>query len=217
MSRSGPREKIWEGESHHLSDEEVLCVLLGVRPERGLARELLADFGTLREILAASPAQWKTYRGLGPTRMAQLLALKETTIRASQTHSPRTSILSPELAAPLFESLRWADQELVMAAFLSSRKHLLRRQVIFKGSLDSSIACPREILRAALGANAASFILAHNHPSGSTEPSEEDVLITARLEWAGRTVGIPLIDHLIFSGSEKVFSFSEAGMLEVRA
>jgi len=212
--KPGPREKILSVDLPQLSDEEVLCVLLGVRPERGLAQKLLRHFGGLREVVAAGPAQWRKIPGLGSARMGQLLSAKAIAIRV-QNPAPRSAqFRTLDEASQLFQDLRWEEQELLVGAFFNSRNQLLSRQTIFKGSVTESLARPREILRAALSANAVKLMVAHNHPSGMSEPSEEDVLFTARLESAAKEVGLKLLDHLIVSGTQPLFSFAQAGLLK---
>lgn len=211
--KAGPREKIVSADPAQVSDEEVLCALLGVRPERGLVRRLLAEFGGVREVIAAGPGQWRKIPGLGPARIGQLLSAKAIAIRVQEPARLASQVCTLEEASRLFQDLRWEEQELVVAAFFNSRNRLLSRQTIFKGSVSESLARPREILRAALTANAVKLMVAHNHPSGSAEPSDEDAVFTARLESAAREVGLTLLDHLIVSGSGPVFSFAQAGRL----
>ena len=120
---------------------------------------------------------------------------------------------SSRTAAALFTDLASEDQEVLIAAFLDSRNTLLSKKEIFRGTIDSSFARPREILRAALFYNAAKLVVAHNHPSGFPQPSQEDVEFTVRLKWATSIVGIPLLDHLIICSRVIYFSFADAKLL----
>src|SRR5690606_34132746 len=110
------------------------------------------------------------------------------------------ALTTPQSAYPIFSSLAQESQEVVACAFLDVRSQLIRQEIIFRGSLEGAVARPREILKAALRANAAGIIVAHNHPSQETSPSEQDVTFTVNLEWACEAVGILLLDHLIIAG-----------------
>jgi DNA repair protein RadC len=116
-------------------------------------------------------------------------------------------------AAQLFRAIGEEDQEVVHAAFLKTNHELIAVREIFRGTILESPAQPREILREALKCNAASYVVAHNHPSGEIWPSEKDLRFTVRLEWASEVVGIALVDHLIIGREGGYFSFAEARLL----
>ena len=105
------------------------------------------------------------------------------------------------------------DREQFCTFFLDTKGALIGAHIVSIGTLDSSLIHPREVFKAAIVAGAASIIIVHNHPSGNTQPSEEDILITCRLRDAGRIIGIPVVDHVIV-GEEHHFSFSEKGLLQ---
>ena len=102
--------------------------------------------------------------------------------------------------------------EVFLIACLSTKHHLLCVHEVSRGSLDSTLAHPREVFKAALLANAAAIVLAHNHPSGDASPSAEDVALTARLVNAGDIIGIDVLDHIIV-GPGSYFSFKATGRL----
>ena len=116
-------------------------------------------------------------------------------------------------ALPLFSCWTNETQEVVIAAFLNCRHQVLSTKEIFRGGMDHAFARPREILAEALRQNAASLIVAHNHPSNGVEPSEEDVVFTSHLEWACDLLNVKLVDHLIVTGEGGYFSFAEARLL----
>ncbi len=116
-------------------------------------------------------------------------------------------------AAKLFRAIGEEDQEVVHAAYLKTNHEVIAVREIFRGTILESPAQPREILREALKCNAARYVLAHNHPSGEAWPSDKDLRLTVRLEWASDVVGITLLDHLIIGRGEGYFSFAEARLL----
>lgn len=118
------------------------------------------------------------------------------------------SITDEKSALKHFAFLRLESQEVMAALFLNVRLELIEVKVIFRGTLEGALASPREILKAALEANAARLIVAHNHPSGCCEPSEEDRDFTARLVASCELMGVPMLDHLILGAGEKYFSFA---------
>jgi DNA repair protein RadC len=110
------------------------------------------------------------------------------------------------------EFLADADREAFVALCVSTRNDLLGYNVVSVGSVNASIVHPREVFKAAVLLNAASLIIAHNHPSGDPAPSREDREVTRAISDAGRVLDIPLHDHVIV-GEERYFSFKEAGLL----
>jgi DNA repair protein RadC len=201
------------------SDEELLAVFLGgaqdaIHSSRILemARALLKRFRDWNSLLAARPEEWAAVPGIGPSKLEKLAVLQEMGKRLSaksgQVHLQRSS-----RAAKYFAFLEKEDQETISAAFLHSNNELISVQEIFRGTSVEVRAQPREILRAALKANAAKIILAHNHLSSDLLPSEEDVRFTARLEWAAKMVGLFLADHLIIGQGGRYFSFAESKLL----
>src|SRR5205807_1796248 len=142
-----------------------------------------------------------------PAKIATLEAVRELAIRLWAQPPLRVPVHEPAASRRLFAPLAWEEQEVVAGAFLTCRNRLISSRIIFKGGRDSSLAQPGEILREALRAGASKLIVAHNHPSGIVEPSEEDLHFTVRLEWGAQTVGIRLIDHLILVPGGEYFSF----------
>jgi DNA repair protein RadC len=218
MFEYGPRERLLEKGAGSLSDQELLCVLLGTGPKgvMDLAERLLERFGDLRSVLSARPEELENVFGVGRSKRSLLLGVGEIALRLWRTGrgKEQAPVTSASQAYYLFSDLALEDQEVVVGAFLNSRNQLIRRSRIFRGTLDSSLARPREILREALRANSAKLLLAHNHPSQVPEPSDEDIQLTSQLERASKAVGIPLIDHLIICGGGRYFSFAEAKLIE---
>lgn len=114
----------------------------------------------------------------------------------------RAAVEDPEAAAEvLVPRLRGADRERCVAALLDTKHRLLEVVIVSVGSLDHTFMAPREVFRDALLANAAAIVLAHNHPSGDPEPSQDDLRVTRRLVRAGEVVGVEVLDHLVVGGA----------------
>jgi DNA repair protein RadC len=213
-----PREKLLERGAHALSDAELLALLLGSgvkgRSAVELARELIAHFGSLRNLLAADRPRCLERTGVGPARYATMQAAVELTRR----HFREALRLGPALAAPdatrsfLLAQLRDRPYEVFCCLYLDNRHRLIAFEELFRGTIDRAGVHPREVLRQTLLHNAAAVIFAHNHPSGVLEPSQADELITRRLKEALALVDVRVLDHFII-GDGHCFSFSEAGRL----
>jgi DNA repair protein RadC len=193
-----PREKLIERGAASLSDAELLAILLrtGVRGRSALdlAREVLARFGSLRQLLAADRAQFCAVAGLGLARYAELQAAAEISRRQ------------------LSETLRDLEHEVFCCLYIDKRHRLIQFEELFRGTIDGASVHPREIVKLALKRNAAAVIVAHNHPSGVAEPSQADQLITLRVKEALALVDIRLLDHIIV-GDGTVVSLAERGLL----
>jgi|KBSSwiStaDraftv2_1062776.scaffolds.fasta_scaffold02724_4 DNA repair protein RadC len=213
-----PREKLLERGPQALSDAELLALLLGSgvkgRSAVDVARSLIADFGSLRELLSAERPRWEGKPGIGPARYATLMA----SIELARRHFREPLRSSSALSAPdftrrfLLAQLRDRPYEVFCCLFLDNRHRLLAFEELFRGTIDGASVHPREVVRQALLHNAASVIIAHNHPSGVVEPSQADEGVTRRVRQALALVEIRLLDHLIV-GDGQCYSFSEHGLL----
>lgn len=126
------------------------------------------------------------------------------------------NIHNPEDAAAVFNSvlsLQDEAQEVVCALYLSTSNNILGVQEITRGTIDGSLVSPREIFKGAILHNAASLIICHNHPSGNTEPSRQDIAVTERISKAGKILDIHLIDHIIIGADGNYRSLKEEGIL----
>ncbi len=103
--------------------------------------------------------------------------------------------------------------EMFAVFHLSAQNHVIGWEVVTRGLLDCSLIHPREVFRSAIVRNAAALIVAHNHPSGQTEPSAEDLKVTRQLSEAGHTLGIPVLDHIIIGHDERFSSMAGRGVL----
>lgn len=220
----GPRERILAFGPKTVCDEELLCVLLrtGAKREAGggpsvlqLAAKLRSHFGSLNGVFAASLEELEAIPGIGKTKAAMLLAVGEIAQRVHTfSNETQPQILRPQDAYRVFIELAREPQESVRAAFLDSQNRLIAKREIFRGTIDASLAQPREILREALRFNASRLVIAHNHPSDHLEPSDEDRTFTQRVFEACEWIGVLLIDHVIIGRGGRYYSFAESGAFD---
>ncbi|SCN47894.1 RadC family protein [methanotrophic endosymbiont of Bathymodiolus puteoserpentis (Logatchev)] len=213
-----PREKLLAQGAEILSDAELLAIFLrtGIKGKTAvdLARDLLTDFGSLRELLLADCDNFTRAKGLGTAKYAQLQAVLEMARRHTFEELDRGDILtSPEATrAYLSQQLRHYQYEVFACLFLDNQHHILEFEELFRGTIDSASVYPREVIKKALAHNAAAVIFAHNHPSGISEPSQADKLITDKLKQALALIDIRVLDHFII-GDGMPYSFAENGLL----
>lgn len=217
MPRLGFRERLFQSGEKALTDMELLCILLRTgsagNPVPSLASNLLETFGDLRGVLSASPAALKEVEGLGPSKIAMLLSVREMARRIFSEQRMGGVIGSVGAAYQLFSDIALETQEMVYAAFLTPQLRLIRREKIFQGTLDHCQAQAREIIKEALKWNAARVLIAHNHPSQDPTPSGEDIKFTQELFGALKLLNIQLVDHLIICTGENFFSFAQSRQL----
>ena len=204
-----PRERLLKFGAEALSSQEVLALVLGrgIRGESVLviAQNLLANFGSLRNIANASITELSKIKGIGPAKAAQIKASFELGKRLENLSDQpsKEKVKCPEDAIKVIKNkLKGKKKEHFIVISLDTRNHPIDTQTVSIGSLDSSIVHPREVFKEAISSCAASVIFIHNHPSGDPEPSEEDIKLTRRLVEAGTILGIEVLDHIIVCDSE---------------
>jgi DNA repair protein RadC len=213
-----PREKLLARGAEALSDAELLAIFLrtGVAGKTAVdvARELLAQFGGLRPLLAAEHAVLCAVPGLGNAKYAQLMAALEIGRRHLGEALTRGVALesSRDTREYLRACLRDQAHEVFCGLFLDNRHRVIAFEELFAGTLNGTAVYPREVVKHALRYNAAAVIFAHNHPSGVAEPSRADEVLTARLKEALALVDIRVLDHVVVGDGDMV-SFSERGLL----
>lgn len=193
-----------------MSDARLLATLVG----RDSANRLLQEFGSLRALLHSDDAALLACRGIGRSKLAILRTLPELARRYfSQSLPSGEAIRSPADTESFLKSrMQHLDHELFCCLYLDNRHRVLRFDELFRGTIDGTSVYPREVVKEALGINAAAVILAHNHPSGVAEPSQADERITKRLKSALDLVDIRLLDHLIV-GEGAATSLASRGLL----
>ncbi|MBJ9968171.1 RadC family protein [Burkholderia seminalis] len=213
-----PRERLLERGPAALTDDELIALLLGTgKPGHDVfitARALVHRFRTLRGLLEASTDDFEAHPGIGPARAARLAAIIEIARRVlNEKAQVRTPIDSPRAVEDCLRlRIGTCSHEVFVAVYLDARNGLIDMEEITRGSLTRMAVYPREIVRRAMVHNAASLIVAHNHPSGAVQPSAEDRRLTRVLKDALELVDVRLLDHIVV-GTGDTFSFARAGWL----
>ena len=203
-----PREKYLEKGIDNLSDMELIAILVGsgvkgrdflsvsksvISKVRGvISKKGNLDIGDIIEV-----------DGIGIVTAMKILCGIELGRRLYDLGSKEKSLVrNSQEAFAILKDIGKKKQEYIIALFLNSRFEVLDRRVICIGSLDGVSVLPRDIIIPALELNASSVVIAHNHPSGDTTPSQEDIVITKRIEQGLELVGLNLLDHIIIGGDE---------------
>ena len=218
-----PREKLLKRGADALTDRELIAILLrtGVRGKNAVevGGEILKKYKSLSELSGISPSELEEIPGVGPAKAVQLAAAFNLGERMAKEKISRDKIDSPELVNEFFGAeMRALQKESLRVLILDTRYRLLEAREVSLGSVNESIAHPREVFRPAfLVPKAYAIILVHNHPSGDPTPSSTDHSLTRRLAEAAELLQIKLLDHVIIGspadGRTPYFSFKEAGVL----
>lgn len=212
-----PRERLARVGPQALSTGELLAIILrvGVGGENvlSMANRLLASFGGLAGLSRADFAQLAAEHGVGPAKTAQIHAALELGRRLmAESPEERWQIRAPSDAAHiLMPVMSHQEQEHFAVLFLDTRNRVTDREILYKGSLNTSLVRVAEVFRGAVRRNCASVIVAHNHPSGDPSPSPEDVALTRRLVEAGKLIEIDVLDHLVI-GDNRYVSLRERAL-----
>ncbi len=212
-----PREKLLNSGPASLSDAELLAIFLrtGVAGKNAveLARDLLEEYGSLKQLLSADKRRFCSSRGLGEAKYVQLQAVLEMSARYLRERIEQDVFSSPAQTREYISTrLRGHPHEVFACLFLDNRHRLIAFEELFRGTIDGASVHPREVVRRAITHNAAAVILAHNHPSGVAEPSGADIQITQRLRDALALIDTRVLDHFIV-GDGPATSFAERGLL----
>jgi DNA repair protein RadC len=217
-----PREKLLRLGPEALSDAELLALLVrtGCKGKDVLevCRDLLKQAGDLVTLGRMSPREIQKTKAIGKSKSCELAAVFELGRRALRQQIFKDKIDSPEavyqLMAHQMTSLR---REALQVILLNTRHRLMRVETVSLGSVNESIADPREVFREAIIQGAFAIILVHNHPSGDPSPSEMDRTLTKRMAQVAELLRIRFLDHIIIGQASPdhrpYFSFKEAGLL----
>ncbi|TAG78246.1 MAG: JAB domain-containing protein [Betaproteobacteria bacterium] len=198
-----PREKLIERGASALTDAELLAIFLRVgvvgKSAVELARELLYRFGTIADVVHAPLEEFCSVHGMGEAKYVQLQASVEIARRALAAKMREMPELNTAETVSDYLRLSIGHErvEVFVALWLDSRFRLIEMQTLSRGTLTQTSVYPREVVRAAIEKQADHVILAHNHPSGSTEPSAADRSLTQRLKQALALVDVTVVDHCI--------------------
>jgi DNA repair protein RadC len=217
-----PREKLLKYGSEHLTNGELLAILLrtGIKTAENkktaldLAKELLFCFKSLNNIIELSISELASIKGIGIAKAAQIIASFELGRRALSEKSGNNKSFrcSEDIANHYIPLLKDLKKEQFRIVLLNIKNRIIKDVLVSLGSLTSSIVHPREVLKIAIKESAASVIFIHNHPSGDPEPSIDDIEITKRLCKSCNIIGINVLDHIII-GRETFYSFKANNML----
>ena len=217
-----PREKLLARGVTALNDPELIAILLrtGLRGANAVevGRKLLERYKSLTGISRCSVKELREIAGIGPTKALELVAAFGLGQRLARETLSKQKLDSPELVSELVgPEMRRLRTESLRVILLDTRYRLVHIEEVSVGSLNESIAHPREIFRPALTYSAHAVIVVHNHPSGDASPSQADHSLTRRLAEAAELLQIKLLDHIIIGapaeGNPGYFSFKEAGVL----
>ena len=209
-----PREKLMKYGPAKLSHSELLAILLrsGKKGQNvvELAGKILKRFGK-EKLPRLGFEELKNYPGIGPAKACEIVAAFELGRRLLKDKKAAL-YLTPDDVWQELKDLRELKKEHFVVFYLDSRNQEIKREVISVGSLNVNFVHPREVFEPAVRNVAAQIILAHNHPAGNPEPSDDDFKITKRLVEAGKILGIEVIDHIIVTKSG-FLSFKERNLI----
>jgi DNA repair protein RadC len=228
-----PREKLLSRGPGALSDIELLAILLrtGIQGKGVLqmAEELLqlkkesslrntdgglGGFGGIAGLLGATADDLKRVKGLGPAKRAEIVAVLELARRAMAQKLQEREVFSDPNAVKHYVQLHLSGKahEVFAVLFLDAQNRLLAMEELFRGTLSQTSVYPREVVIKALHHQAAAVVLAHNHPSGTVQPSRADEVLTQTLKAALALVDVRVLDHIIV-GPGQALSMAEIGLV----
>ncbi|MGW7988530.1 RadC family protein [Staphylococcus xylosus] len=214
-----PRERLINNGSAHLSDVELLAILINTGRKGfsslDIANELLKSVESLKQLKALSINDLNKVKGIG---LYKALILKAAFELGERMHSgsleEKIQITSPQdVANFMMGKMEHLTQEKFIVLFLNSKNVIIKQKTTFIGTLNSSVIHPREIFSEAIKCASNAIVVLHNHPSGDTTPSKEDIRATNRLRKCGEILGIDLLDHIII-GDHTYMSMVEDGYFD---
>lgn len=214
-----PRERMLSQGARYLSHAELLAILINTGRKGSssldIANELLKSVDNLKELKALSINDLNKVKGVG---LYKALILKAAFELGERIHSgsvdDKIQITSPkDVADFMMGQMEHLKQEKFIVLFLNSKNIVIKKKTIFIGTLNASIVHPREIFSEAIKCASNAIIVLHNHPSGDTTPSNEDIKTTERLRECGQLLGIDLLDHVII-GDHEYLSMVEEGYFD---
>jgi DNA repair protein RadC len=217
--RSRVRERFRKGGLSALADYEVVELLLTLGQPRSdckpIAKEAIKRFKTLRGVLEATPEELQEVPGIGPNNCVAIRLIAEAARELLKEKVADQPIVgTPEQVKDyLNASMGGLKKEVFKVIYLDNQNRVIEVADMFEGTVNASAVWVREVIEGALKRRAAAMIFVHNHPSGSTTPSQQDRDITRDLVFAASAVGIRALDHIIVGG-DKHFSLASEGMMD---
>lgn len=214
-----PREKLQQHGKSHLSNAELLGILLATGTKNksavDLGREIMQFAqNDLNKLAGLSINELCQINGIGPAKAITLISALEIGGRRSAQSVQKTLKITSSQDAYQFIGHKLADniQEEFWVIFLNRANHILSSKCISKGGLSQTVVDPKIVFNAALEAKSSALILCHNHPSGNLKPSQADIALTSKLQSASKLLDLQVLDHLIITSSS-YFSFADEGMM----
>jgi len=198
-----PREKLEKTGVSSLKDEELLAIILGTgykgKNVLQLAKEILKQYPA-DDFIRIPLSKLKSIKGIGTAKASVIAAAVELVKRGIDKNI--ISIKKPTDVLPYIADIKARHKEYFIVFYLNARNEILKREFVSVGILTASLVHPREVFSPAIAHSAASVIFVHNHPSGDSTPSEEDLKLTKRLVTAGEILGIEVLDHIIVTKTD---------------
>ena len=198
-----PRERLVEQGPDALSPAELIAILVrtGLRGTNAveIGKQLIQKFGTLQALARASVDDLRSVKGIGRDKAVTLMAAFALARKMAKDLQRESPVLdNPEAIVQLLREQNLVKNvETLQVLLLNTRRRLIRVEPVTDGTIDTLLVHPREVFKAAIAANAAAVVLAHNHPSGDPTPSEADIKVTRDLIRAGQLLKIEVLDHVI--------------------
>ena len=213
-----PRERLLKYGVINLSNEELLSIVLknGTKNESvmSLSYNILKSINNISDLKDISINKLTKINGIGEVKAITLLAAIELGRRVYKEQNNKKVLLNDSKLVYnlLHDELYDKKQEYFIVLYLDNKKYLIEKKILFIGTINYSTVHPREIFKYAYLYSSSSIILVHNHPSGDTLPSKEDITLTNNLKEIGKLNGIPILDHIIV-GNNNYYSFYKNDML----
>lgn len=198
-----PRERLAAKGPTALTDAELIAILLrtGLQGANAveIGAQLLRKFGSLHALARASVDDLRKVKGIGRDKAVTLLAAFTLARKMAEELQRESPVLdNPEAVVALLKGQNLVkDVETLQVLLLNTRRRLIRVEEVLDGTVDTLLVHPREVFKAAIAANAAAIVLAHNHPSGDPSPSDADIRVTRDLIRASHILQIEILDHVI--------------------
>lgn len=206
------RERLETYGTNQLSEQDLISLLI---KNKQAAENLTDQFENLYELKMASRTELMNIAGIGSQKANDLIAAMELGYRLATSLRPINGKASSSfvIGSRFIEELKDEEQEHFIVLCLNTKNEIIARKTISIGTLDQAIVHPRDVFRFAIKNNAARIIAVHNHPSGNTEPSQNDKTVTKRLIRSGDILGVEILDHIIV-GNDSYVSLRERGLFE---
>lgn len=214
-----PREKLLQNGRRHLTDAELIAILIGSGNKNetavGLSKRILAFYdNNLNKLGRATIGELSRFKGIGEAKAVSIVAGLELGLRRGEVSEEKIIQItsSNDVYKYLYQNFAYLNHEEFWILLLNRANHIIGKHLISKGGQAGTIADPKIIFKTALENNAASIILAHNHPSGNLKPSDQDNKLTKNMVASGHLLNLPVSDHVIFANHGH-YSYRDEGLI----